>query len=65
MRDRVRGWVTGLERDLCRNLVRDWLKCWAKGRVIALEVRLSDIRLDNGKKMDEMPVWRLIWSDVW
>ena len=31
MSDRLRGWMTGLERDLFRYSSRDWLKCWVKG----------------------------------
>ena len=41
MSDRVRSWVTGMERDLFRYLVRDWLECLVQGLVRALETRLN------------------------
>jgi hypothetical protein len=37
--DILRGWVTGLKRDLFRY----WFKCWVKGYVRALEVRVIDM----------------------
>ena len=52
MRNIVLGWVI----CLAIGLVRDRVRCWVTGlerylyRYIALEVRLSDIRLNNGQE---------------
>ena len=45
MRAKVRGWVTGLDHNIFRYLVRDFLECWVKGWTRVLYVRLGNICL--------------------